>query len=267
MQSSFAAPLLCHNCGASTPPKSCSRCKHARYCNEACQRADWGYHRMYCYATAKEASESVFAALFRRKQEPSYFLITKRGVHQESGEFGAEVGADISTTIQNVVRNQLALEYTLMSMYERAKVTRIVILRRPQADNPVTAVKIRPFMLCDHGATSPTRCEIERIRSRGYIPFLIGMATNEGTPAEYITTLVCAIVPRPVPADVAKLTPQCEHTLKACMLLFHPCTGGATSRVSAMCQELAKGLLGNTTKCDDPACCSGFYDYTCETVD
>ncbi len=259
MQTAAAPPaLFCHTCGASTPQKCCSRCKHAHYCNETCQHADWQYHRLYCYAPA----ETVFAPLPRRNNVPSFFMLTKRGMQRESGEFGVAVCTDISATAQSVVTYPLALEYTLMLMYERVKVTRIVLLRRPQADNPVTAVKIKPFLLCEHGTASPVRCEIEKLRARGYIPFLIGITTDEGTPAEYVTTVVCAVMPRPIPTAVAQLVPRCEHALKACMLVFHNRTAGSNSRVSAMCQEIAKGALGNATKCTDPTLCAGYCDYT-----
>mmetsp|Transcript_35180 Transcript_35180/g.74868 ORF Transcript_35180/g.74868 Transcript_35180/m.74868 type:complete len:332 (+) Transcript_35180:161-1156(+) len=39
----------CHGCGKDVAePKKCSQCKRVTYCSQACQRADWQYHKRGC---------------------------------------------------------------------------------------------------------------------------------------------------------------------------------------------------------------------------
>ena len=52
--------LACDGCGAADTPHLmlCSRCRGARFCSAACQRASWATHRLVCRAPAATASGS-----------------------------------------------------------------------------------------------------------------------------------------------------------------------------------------------------------------
>jgi len=44
--------LACRaGCGEENPKLTCSKCKKARYCNAACQKEDWKYHKTLCGVT------------------------------------------------------------------------------------------------------------------------------------------------------------------------------------------------------------------------
>ena len=49
-QMPIVAAKACFKCSTDKPQLShvCARCNHARYCNKACQAADWGLHKAYC---------------------------------------------------------------------------------------------------------------------------------------------------------------------------------------------------------------------------
>lgn len=54
---------LCENCSrassSSEPLKQCSRCKSARYCSPACQRAHWPKHKKACQLAASGAAATT----------------------------------------------------------------------------------------------------------------------------------------------------------------------------------------------------------------
>ena len=47
--SSTSAVEKCDNCGSAVGPlRKCARCGKTRYCNHACQKADWKQHKKVC---------------------------------------------------------------------------------------------------------------------------------------------------------------------------------------------------------------------------
>lgn len=38
----------CSTCGELNPPKKCSKCKYAAYCDQFCQKCHWPTHKMFC---------------------------------------------------------------------------------------------------------------------------------------------------------------------------------------------------------------------------
>jgi hypothetical protein len=54
----------CDGCGATDAPtlKTCGRCRAARFCSVACQRAAWGTHRLVCVPPAAAAATTEDAA-------------------------------------------------------------------------------------------------------------------------------------------------------------------------------------------------------------
>lgn len=43
----------CDHCGAKAAWNKCGRCRHAKYCNAACQHAAWRAHRRECRGRAE----------------------------------------------------------------------------------------------------------------------------------------------------------------------------------------------------------------------
>lgn len=39
---------VCEYCWTPQPPKKCSQCRVARYCNESCQKSSWKFHKTNC---------------------------------------------------------------------------------------------------------------------------------------------------------------------------------------------------------------------------
>ena len=58
---SLADPTACLTCAAPAPEKTCARCRLARYCGTACQRAHWPEHKKAC-ASRESAGGSAVAA-------------------------------------------------------------------------------------------------------------------------------------------------------------------------------------------------------------
>jgi len=61
----------CLTCGEVNPPKKCSKCKVATYCDATCQRLHWPTHKFFCeqMRTQREQEEAVQQEMLRRQQE------------------------------------------------------------------------------------------------------------------------------------------------------------------------------------------------------
>lgn len=47
--------MSCFSCDKKSAPSRCASCSTALYCDAACQRQDWKFHKVFCHRTTEEA--------------------------------------------------------------------------------------------------------------------------------------------------------------------------------------------------------------------
>lgn len=95
---------LCRVCGASGP-KTCSRCRRARYCGEEHQRADWrAGHRAEC-GTAGAAGDHTVSTL--NLLFPELELVTEREDEQDEDECGETLSAATDVCMSEVMEEKV----------------------------------------------------------------------------------------------------------------------------------------------------------------
>jgi hypothetical protein len=88
--------IACSSCGNALAPPStlprCKRCKRARYCDVACQRAHWPVHRASCREAADDARSLVAALPASPPSAPVPHTVAATGFHMSVTRPLAQVG-------------------------------------------------------------------------------------------------------------------------------------------------------------------------------
>ena len=126
---SLADPTACLTCAAPAPEKTCARCRLARYCGTACQRAHWPEHKKAC---ASSGAGGIAVAV----NEPEMLLMGGGTPHTEADlesslwtfNMQGDAGSVVFLDIRDPRSNELNLD---LDTLESRGVTTFVLAHWP----------------------------------------------------------------------------------------------------------------------------------------
>ncbi len=114
--------MHCQNCCKFSAFLQCSKCRHARYCDEKCQKIDWPLHQQFC---------PLLAVLVRQSPEEAQRLALQSGslrinfLHEKPGMKLSVHGNDTSPCMKatahvRILLNEMKVNRTMASVTRTA---------------------------------------------------------------------------------------------------------------------------------------------------